>query len=50
MCAANHLGALPVVRCDAADQPGHQGELPPEAVVQHEHLAAIEMGLIACHR
>ena len=46
---ADDLRAVAVTGRDAADESGHQGELPPEHVVDYEHFAAAEVRLrITC--
>jgi hypothetical protein len=42
---ADDLCAVAVARRDTADESGHQGELPPEHVVDYEHFAAVEVRL-----
>ena len=40
------LGAVVVARYDSTDESGHQCELAAEHVVNHEHVAALEVRLL----
>jgi hypothetical protein len=46
---ADDLCVVAVAGRDTADESGHQGELPPERVVDDEHFAAVEVRLrVSC--
>src|SRR5260370_1759044 len=44
------LCAVVITHRDTTYECGHQGELAPEHVVHHEHLAAVEVQLLDIHQ